>query len=82
MVTWSGVWLAQHPEGDVLAQTALDLSGRAHPARIRVQQHAEQDLGVVGGVAVPVVAVGSVEPGQVELVDHLQHEPVRGVSSK
>jgi hypothetical protein len=32
-------------------------------------------LGVIGGVAVPVVAVGSVEGLKVELVDDIEHEP-------
>jgi hypothetical protein len=39
------------------------------------QEHAEQGLGVVGGVALPVAAVGSVEGRQVELVDYVAHEP-------
>jgi hypothetical protein len=46
--------LAREP---VLPAAALDLPGGAHPDRVGVQQHAEQGLGVVGGVAVPVVAV-------------------------
>jgi hypothetical protein len=36
-------------------------AGRSAPDRVGVQQHAEQGFGVVGGVAVAVVAVGSVE---------------------
>jgi hypothetical protein len=65
----------QNPEGDVLDAAALDLPGGPHAKAIGVQQHAEQQLGVVGGVAVPVVAVGPVEGRQVELVDHVQDEP-------
>jgi hypothetical protein len=65
----------QDPEGDVLVQAALDLPGGAHPDRVGVQQHAEQDLGVVGGVAVPVITVGPVEGLEVELVDHVEDEP-------
>jgi hypothetical protein len=60
---------------DVLDAAALDLPGGAHPGRVRVQQHAEQGLGVVGRSAVPVVAVGPVERREVELVDHVAHEP-------
>jgi hypothetical protein len=47
-------------EGEVLDAAPLDLPGGAHPDRVGVQQHAEQGLGVVGGVAVAIVAVGSV----------------------
>jgi hypothetical protein len=56
-------------------QAALDLSGRAHAKAVGVVQHAEQGLGVVGGVAVPVVTVGPVEGRRVELVDHITNEP-------
>jgi hypothetical protein len=73
MVTWSGVALAARTrEGEVLGAVAFDLAGGAHPVGVGVQQHAEQRLGVVGGVAVPVVAVGSVERDKVELVHHVQ----------
>jgi hypothetical protein len=51
----------QHPEGDVLTAAAFDLPRGAHADAVGVQQHAEQELGVVGGVAVPVVAVRPVE---------------------
>jgi hypothetical protein len=54
---------------------AFDLPGGAHPKTVAVQQHTEQQLGVVGGVAVPVVAVRSVEGCQVELVDDVKDEP-------
>ena len=47
----------QDAEGDVLVAEPLDLAGGAHPDRVGVEEHAEQGLGVVGGVAVPVVAV-------------------------
>jgi hypothetical protein len=63
------------PEGEVLVQAPLDLPGGAHPDAVGVKQHAEQGLGVVGGMAVPVVAVGLVEGGEVELVDHVEDEP-------
>jgi hypothetical protein len=65
----------QHPEGEVLAAAAFDLPGGAHPNRVGVQQHAQQRLGVVGGVAVPVGPVGLEERLKVELVDHVQHKP-------
>jgi hypothetical protein len=45
------------------------------PQAVAVQQHTQQQLGVVGGVAVPVVAVRSVEGVEVELVDHVEDEP-------
>ena len=65
----------QHPEGEVLAAAPLDLPRGAHPDRVAVQQHAQQHLGVVGGMAVPVGAVGAQERLQVQLVDDVQHEP-------
>jgi hypothetical protein len=65
----------QHPEGDVLSAAAFELPGGAHPDGVGVQQHAQQQLGVVGGVAVPVGAVRPVEGSQVELVDHVEDEP-------
>jgi hypothetical protein len=76
MVTWSGVALAARTrEGEVLGAVAFDLAGGAHPVGVGVQQHAEQRLGVVGGVAVPVVWVRPVERGKVELVHHVEDEP-------
>jgi hypothetical protein len=42
---------------------------------VGVQQHAQQQLGVVRGMAVPVGAVGAQERAEVELVDHIAHEP-------
>jgi hypothetical protein len=65
----------QDAEGDVLSAAPLDLAGGAHPDGVGVQQHADQRLGVVGGVAVAVGAVGGKEPSQVELVDHVTDEP-------
>jgi hypothetical protein len=65
----------QDPEGDVLMAAALDLAGGAHPDGIGVQQHPQQGLGIVGGVTVPVGAVGAQERLQVELVDDVEHEP-------
>jgi hypothetical protein len=38
-----------------------DLTGGAHPEAVGVQQHAQQQLGVVGRAAVPVVSVRPVE---------------------
>jgi hypothetical protein len=65
----------QHPEGDVLLAASFELAGGAYPQAVAVQQHAQQGLGVVGGVAVPVVAVLAVEGLKVELVDHVEDEP-------
>jgi hypothetical protein len=70
MVTWSGVWLAARIRK--ATSSALDLAGGAHPDGVGVQQHAEQRLGVVGGVAVPVITVDTVEGSEVELVHHVQ----------
>jgi hypothetical protein len=65
----------QHAKGDVLLAAALDLPGGAHAQAVAVQQHAEQELGVIGGAAMPVVAVRQVEALKVELVDDVQDEP-------
>ncbi|HZD00637.1 MAG TPA: hypothetical protein VFA46_10735 [Actinomycetes bacterium] len=54
---------------------AFELAGGAHAQAVAVQQHAQQGLGVVGGMAVPVVAVGQVERVEVELVDDVEDEP-------
>jgi len=76
MVTWSGELVAgKDPEGEVLAAAPFELPGGAHPDGVGVQQHAEQGLGVVGGVAVPVGAVAAQERRRVELVDDVQDEP-------
>jgi hypothetical protein len=65
----------QHPEGEVLVAAPLDLPGGAHPDGIAVHQHPKQRLGVVGGLAVPVSPRGAQEQVEVELVDHIAHEP-------
>jgi hypothetical protein len=65
----------QHPEGDVLGQAAFDLAGGLNPKTVAIQQHPEQQLGVVGGMAVPVIPVRLVEGCEVELVDHVEDEP-------
>jgi hypothetical protein len=67
----------QHPEGEILVAAPLDLPRRADPGAVGVQQHAEQQPRVVGGMAVPVVAVRSAERPQVELVDQVQDEPAQ-----
>jgi hypothetical protein len=65
----------QHPEGDVLGQAPFDLPGGAHPDRICVEEHAEEERWVVGGVVVPVGPVRPVEECEVKLVDDVQDEP-------
>jgi hypothetical protein len=65
----------QHPEGEIFVAAAFDLPGGAHADGVGVQQHPQQGRGVVGGVAVPVGAVGAQERRMVELVDHVQNEP-------
>jgi hypothetical protein len=65
----------KHPEGEVLVAAPLDLPGGAHTDGVGVQQHAQQRRGVVGGMAVPVGAVGTQERFQVQLVDHVEDEP-------
>jgi len=55
----------------------FDLPRGAHADAVAIQQHAEQELGIVGGVPVPVpvVTVGPVERVEVQLVDHVEDEP-------
>ena len=65
----------KHPEGKVLGAAPLDLPGGPHPDRVAGQQHAQHGLGVIGGMAVPVGPIGTQERTEVELVDHVQHEP-------
>jgi hypothetical protein len=67
----------QDPEGEVLDAAPLDLAGGAHADAGGVAQHAQQGLGVVGGVAVPVGPVGPVEGLQVELVDRVEVNQAR-----
>ncbi len=47
----------QDAKGDVLLAAPLELPRGAHAQAVAIQQHGEQGLGVVGGVAVPVVAM-------------------------
>jgi hypothetical protein len=70
-----GLVAGQDPEGEVLVAVTFKLPGGAHPDGVGVQEHAEQELGVVGRVTVPVVTVGPVEGPEVDLVDHVQDEP-------
>jgi hypothetical protein len=65
----------QDAEGDVLVAAPFDLAGGTNPGAVGVQQHGQQHLGVVGGPAVPVRPIGAEERGQVQLVDHVEHEP-------
>jgi hypothetical protein len=73
-VVW-GLVGGKDPKRDVLVAASFDLPGGAHVNAVAIEEHGEQGLGVVGGVAVPVVAVGSVEGLKVELVDDVEHEP-------
>jgi hypothetical protein len=70
-----GVVGGQDPKCDVLGQASFDLAGGAHADPVGVQQHPQQGLGVIGGVAVPVIPVRPVERGYVQLVDHVEDEP-------
>jgi hypothetical protein len=65
----------QDAEGDVLLAAPFDLPGGPYARAVAVQQHAQQSLGVIGGMPVTVVAVGPVKGFEVELVDHVEDEP-------
>jgi hypothetical protein len=52
-----------------------DLDGEVEFATILLFDSLEQGFGVVGGVAVPVVAMLAIEGLKVELVDHVEDEP-------
>jgi hypothetical protein len=54
------------------AAAALQLPGGVHAKAVAVQQHAPQQLRIVGGMAVPVVTVDAVERREVELVDDVE----------
>jgi hypothetical protein len=58
-----------------LVAAPFELAGGPHPQAVAIQQHAKQGLGVVAGMAVPIVAVLPVERVEVELVDHVEDEP-------
>jgi hypothetical protein len=49
----------QDPEGDVLLAAAFDLPGGTHAQAVAVEQHAQQGLGAVSRMAVPVGPVGT-----------------------
>jgi hypothetical protein len=65
------------PEGDVLGAAAFDLPGGAHAQAVAVEEHAQQGLGVVGGVAVPVGPVGTKEGLEVDLVGDVEDDQAR-----
>jgi hypothetical protein len=65
----------KHPEGQVVDAAPFDLPGGAHPDGVGVEEHPQQRLGVVGGVAMPVSPVGAQERLQVELLGDVEDEP-------
>jgi hypothetical protein len=71
----------KHTEGEVLGAAPFELPAGAHAQAAAIQQHAQQGLGVVGGVPVPVITVCPGEGREVELVDHVEDEPVRTAST-
>jgi hypothetical protein len=70
-----GLVAGKDSEGEVLGAAPLELPGGAYPDGVAVQQHPQQQFGVVGGMAVSVIAVRPVERGKAELVDHAEHKP-------
>jgi hypothetical protein len=70
-----GLIAGKHPEGDVLLAAARKLPGGAHAKAVAIEQEAEHGLGVGGGMAVPIIPVGSVEGVEVDLVDDVEDEP-------
>jgi hypothetical protein len=65
----------QHPKGEILSAAAFELPGGPHAKAAAVQQHAKQQLGVVGRMPVPIGPVGTKERLEVDLVDHVEEEP-------
>ncbi len=65
----------QHTEGDVFLAAPFQLPGGAHTKAVAIQQDAEQQLGIVGGVAVAVVPADAVEGAEVELFCDVEEEP-------
>ena len=68
----------KHTEGEVLGAASFDLPAGAHADAVGVQQHAQQGLGVVGGV--PVITLCPGQGREVELVGDVEDEPVRTAS--
>ena len=70
-----GAVAGKDSEGEVLAAAPLDLPGGADAGAVGIQQHPQQHPGLVGGPPVPVGSVRGQERAQVQLVDHVEHEP-------
>ncbi len=70
-----GAVAAQDAVGDVLVAAPFDLAGGADPGAVGVQQHGQQHPGLIRGPAVSVSSIRLEERAEVELVDHVEHEP-------
>jgi hypothetical protein len=64
-----------HPEPDVLDTATLDPAARLLPYAVRIQSQGHHHRRGVGRRPSAVVAIGLVEPGQIELVHHVDDEP-------
>jgi hypothetical protein len=51
-----GVVGSEDPEGDVFDAAAFDLPGGAHPPTVAIQQHAEQQEGLVAVTAQEIIS--------------------------
>ena len=76
IVAWSGCWFAaDHPERHVLGQSPLDPAAGPLTDAVGVDQHGQHHRRVIRCAAPAIGPIPGVEPGQVELGDHIQHEP-------
>ena len=65
----------QHPECHVLDQASLDPATRTLTHAIRVDQHPQHHRRVIARTAPAVVAQIRIEPREIQLTDHVEHEP-------
>jgi hypothetical protein len=70
-----GVLATHHPERDMVQTQPLDPPRGTLPDGVGVQQQRQQHVRVEPLAAHPAGPHLGVEPGRVELVDHVQHEP-------
>ena len=65
----------QDPKGDVFGAAALDLAGGTDAGAVAIQQHGQQHPRLIGGPTMPIGPIGLEERTEVELVNHIEHEP-------
>jgi hypothetical protein len=64
-----------HPHRHIVEASAFDHPRRAAAGSVRVQQQRHHHRRIVRRTAMPVLAIGAIEPGQVHLLNRRQNEP-------